>query len=154
MSAARNIKAFTQSKFALVSTSITAAGAGDATEIDGVSIEIAAMTKRPSSVVFEIPCRAVLAATKTLVVIGNLQESEDGSVWTDIPGTSATLLTLTGDTGGSTETGTARMGCDVVRKDITHIRCQVTPDLNNTATDTAVIGAGVAVFGGNDNDAA
>lgn len=154
MSAARDIKAYTQSVFALTSTSVTAAGSGDATEINGASIEIAALSKRPSSVVFEIPCRAVLTATKTLTVIGNLQESEDGSAWTDIPGTSATLLTLTGEAGGSTETGTARMGCDVVRKDITHIRCQVTPDLNNTATDTAVIGAGVAVFGGNANDAA
>lgn len=142
----KDIKGDTISKFALVSTSATAGGSGDATEIDGASIDTTALSAKVQSVVFEIPCRAVLGAANTLVVIGNLQDSANGSDWTDITD-SATLLTLTGGSGGSTETGTARMGYDLT-KARRYVRCQVTPDLNRANTDTAVIGAGVAVFGG------
>mgnify|MGYP000246303203 CR=1 FL=1 len=142
----KDLKGETTSKFALTSTAVTAGGTGDATEIDGASIDTTALGVKAQSVLFSIPCRAVLGATQTLTVIGNLQDSADNSTWADI-NDSATLLTLTGGSGGTTETGVARMGFDLTRAR-RYVRCQVTPDLNRANTDTAVIGAGVATFGG------
>ncbi len=133
--------------FALASTNVTAGGSGDATEIVGATINLQTLQTRPGSVVFDVPCRAVLGATQTLVVQGKIQESADGTTWVDVAA-NTTLLTLTGGSGGTTETGVARIGLDLQRANCNYIRLRVTPDLNRANTDTAVIGAGVAEFGG------
>lgn len=145
----RDLKAATIAVFALTSTSITAGGGGDATAINGATIALGTLGKRASSVMFCIPCRAVLAAGKKLTVQGKIQESADGSTWTDVA-SNATILTLLDSGSGSTMTGMAVMGLDVVRENTTHIRIVVTPDLDASGTDTAVIGTGTAVFGGLD----
>ena len=151
MSAKKSIISMLSSLFALVSTSVTAGGSGDATEITGASINIATLSRRPASVVFEVPVRAVLGATQTCVVVGRIQTSIDGTTWVNVAA-NATLLTLTGGSGGTTETGMARVGCDLLRKDANFVRCMMTPDLNRANTDTAVVGGGVAVFGGLDQE--
>ena len=151
MSRAKDVRSSLLAVFALASTSLTAGGSGDATEVVGSSINIATLAKRPTSVVFDIPCRAVLGATQTLVVVGKIEQSVDGSTWTDVTA-SATLLTLTGGSGGTTESGVARVGCDLVRANCNFIRVRATPDLNRANTDTAVMGAGVAEFGGLDEE--
>jgi hypothetical protein len=142
----KDISAELTARFALTSTSVTAAGAGDATEVDGATIDTLGLPGEPSSVVFYIPVRAVLADTKTGVLTANLQDSANGSSWADIT-TPAVVLTLLGKTGGTTETGIAKLGFDLT-KARRYIRIQVTPDLNATSTDTAVVGGGLAVFGG------
>lgn len=147
----RNIRSALLAVFASVSASVTAGGSGDATEIVGSTIDLTALASRPSSVVFDIPCRAVLGATQTLVVAGKIQQSVDGSTWTDVTA-SATLLTLTGGSGGTTEVGVARLSCDLMRPDCLYIRARFTPDLNRANTDTAVIGHAVANFYGLANE--
>lgn len=142
----RDIKAETQSVFALTSTAATAAGSGDNTEVDGATINKATLGFKAESVVFSVPARALLAATKTLTLTANLQDSANGSSWTDITDP-AVILTLTGGGGGSTEIGVGRLGYDL-NKARQYIRIQCTPDLSNTATDTAVMGAGIATFAG------
>ena len=142
----KDIAAELSAKFALTSTSVTAAGSGDATEVDGAAIDTLGISGDPTSICFFVPIRAVLAATKTAVVTANLQDSANGSTWADIT-TPAVILTLTGTSGGSTETGVGKLGFDLT-KARRYIRIQVTPDLNATATDTAVLGGALAVFGG------
>jgi len=141
----RDIKAETYPLYALASTAVTAAGSGDGVEIEGAALNLASLPKA-ESVVFEVPCKAVLTATKTLVVAGKIQDSANGSSWADLVA-SATLLTLTGAGGGSTEYGVARVGVDL-NKARQYVRVCATPEMSATATDTAVIGAGVAEFGG------
>jgi len=141
----RDIKAETYSAYALASTAVTAGGTGDDVEIVGSTLDRLALPKA-ESVVFEIPCKAILAATKTLVVTGKIQDSANGSDWTDLVA-SGTLLTLTGGAGGSTEYGVARLGVDLSQAR-RYVHVCATPNLSATATDTAEIGAGIGELGG------
>jgi len=141
MSSGKDLKFDLRPVYALASTNVTAGGAGDGVEITGATINLLLVPKA-ESVVFEIPCVAVLTATKTLIVTGKIQDSANGSSWADLVA-SATLLTLTGGGGGSTEYGVARVGV-ALSKARQYVRVMATPDLSNTATDTAVIGAGIA----------
>ena len=141
----RDIKAETYPKYALPYTAVTAGAGGDGAEITGATINLLLVPKA-ESVVFEIPCKAVLAATKTLVVAGKIQDSANGSSWADLVA-SATLLSLLGGGGGTTEYGVARVGVDLNRAR-QYVRVMATPDLSATGTDTAEIGAGTAELGG------
>lgn len=132
-------------KYAVTATNATAGGAGDNTEVDGATLDTMALPCHAQSVSFVIGARATLAQTKTLTVTANLQDSADGSQWADITDPAA-ILVLTGATGGSTETGTAKIGYDLT-KARRYVRIQATPDLNATGTDTATI-FGTAIFGG------
>ena len=149
MSMFKNLRKFFNSVFALTSTAVTAGGTGDATEITGATISLATQSRRVASVEFEIPVRAVLSATETIVVVGKIETSPDNSTWTALA-TNATLLTLTGGSGGTTETGVARIGCDVMQNNYQYIRVKVTPDMSKANTDTAVVGAGVAILASSD----
>jgi hypothetical protein len=143
----RDLKAFTRADYALDKTDVTAAGAGDNTAINGATIDLQSKPKA-ESVVFEIPCYGDLGNAETLTVTGKVQYSANGSDWTDVA-TAATLLTLTGDSvsGGSYERGVARIGFDL-NKGARYVRVVITPDCSASGTDTAIIGAGVAIFGG------
>jgi hypothetical protein len=141
----KDIKAELHPVAALDPVSATAGGAGDGTEADGVTIDQRALSTGFNSVEFNIAAKAVLAEDETLTVTGNLQDSADGSSWADIT-TPATLLTLTGGAGGSTERGVARMGVDLT-KYRRYVRCQATPELSAANTDTANL-QGIAIFGG------
>lgn len=144
----KDIQAETLSRFARAATVvITAAGAGDATELVGTSLDVRLLPHRPSSVVFEIPVTATLGAAQTCIVTGLIEKSVNGSDWLVMRAT-ATLLTLTGGSGGTTETGVARVGADLIESNANFIRFKATPDLNRAGTDTMQVGAAVAVFGG------
>lgn len=132
-------------KYAIASTSATAGGSGDNAEVNGATLDVQAIAGKPNSVCFLVAATSTLAATKTLKITANLQDSADGTNFTDITDP-AVILTLTGATGGSTETGAAKLGFDLT-KARRYVRIQATPDLNATGTDTAVM-TGVAVFGG------
>jgi len=146
LSLSRDIKSEIRSVFALTSTSVTAGGSGDNTEVDGASLNKATIGFKAESVVFEVRVRAPLGAPETCIVTANLQDSANGSSWADIT-TPAVVLTLTGPGGGGTVTGVARLGYDL-NKARQYIRIQATPDCSRANTDTAVMGAGVAIFGG------
>lgn len=149
MSMFKNLRRFFATVFALQSTSVTAGGTGDATEITGATINLASQSRRVASVDFEIPVRAVLAAAATCTVVGKIETSPDGTNWTALA-TNATLLTLTGGSGGTTETGVARIGCDLLQNNYAYVRVKVTPDCSAANTDTAVVGAGVAILASSD----
>lgn len=135
--------------FAEPVVSVTAGGSGDATEAVGNSINLESLAKRPASVLFAIPVRATLAEGETIGVVGKIEKSADGSTWVDLLA-SASLLTLTGGSGGSTEEGVALMGADLVESGCKFIRAKFTPDMSRANTDTASVGAAVAIFGGID----
>jgi hypothetical protein len=127
---------------------LLAGGTGDNTEIVGPAINLGALAARPASVVFEVFGRAVLAATATLVITAEVEQSVDGTTWstTDLV-PSAVVLTLTGGAGGSTEIGVGRMGADLIADGANFIRIKMTPNLSAANTDTAEVTA-VAVFSG------
>ena len=136
-------------KLGVVIPTITAAGSGDNTEVDGPSID----RKNATSMSVAIVAKAVLAATKTLVVKATVQDSADGTSFEDVaaalqPGGAAnsTVMTLTGASGGSTESGVYQLGVNLasLRR---YVRIQVLPDLNAANTDTATL-AGVVSLGG------
>lgn len=137
--------------YALAFTNATAGGTGDNTEVDGATVNTATAPAQATGLQFVVQAMATLAEGKTLVITANLQDSANGSAWTDIT-TPAVILTLTGGAGGSTETGTGVLACDlaVARQ---YVRIQATPNLNATGTDTATIG-GVASYGLADDAAA
>lgn len=142
----KDLKSEVVSVHALALTDATAGGAGDAVEVNGASLDTsAAAYKRPNSVLFVVDAKATLAATKTLTITANLQDSANGSTWADITDP-AVILTLTGAGGGSTETGVGVLGYDLSRAR-KYVRIQATPDLSATGTDTASI-VGIALFGG------
>jgi hypothetical protein len=149
MALGRDLKAFTRADYALEATSVTAGspGAGDGVDITGETIDLQGKPKA-ESVVFEVPCTADLDNAETLIVQGHIEYSDDGSDWTDLDD-AETILTLTGDSvsGGSVETGVARIGADLTLCD-RYIRVIINPNLSADDTDTATVGAGVAVFGG------
>lgn len=148
----KDLKGETLSVFARAATAvITAAATGDNTEITGDSINIQTLSARPSSVVFEIPVTATLGATQTCIVTGLIEKSADGSDWSTMLA-SATVLTLVGGGGGTTEKGVARLGADLIESDANYIRFKATPDLNRANTDTMQVGGAVAVFGGQESD--
>lgn len=144
----KDLKGKTLAYFAGVATAaITAAATGDDTEIVGDTIDLTTLAARPSSVLFVVPVRATLAATKTCIVTGLIEKSADGTNWSDLVA-SATLLTLLGGEGGTTEKGVAEIGGDLINSDCRYIRYKATPDLNASGTDTMQVGGAVAVFGG------
>jgi len=140
MSMFKNLRKYFNSVFALTSTAVTAGGSGDATEITGATITLATQSRRVASVEFEIPVRAVLAATATITIVGKIETSPDNSTWT----------ALAGGAGGSTETGVARIGCDLLQNNYQYVRVKVTPDMSAANTDTAVVGAGVVILASSD----
>lgn len=140
----KDLKAETLVKHALAVTAATAAGSGDNTEVNGVTLDTNALTSRANSVLFIVDVKAVLTDAKSITVTANLQDSADGSSWTDITDP-ATIFTVT-SSGGTTETGVGTLGYDLSRAR-RYVRIQATPDLSHSGTDTASI-CGVAVFGG------
>lgn len=129
--------------------SAVAAGAGDATEVDGEDID----RSNAHSACFIIQAQAVLADTKTLVLKATLQDSPDGTTYTDVAAdlqpegaANSTVLTLTGESGGTTERGVYKLDVDLSSLD-KYIRIQLLPELNATGTDTAVCSA-VCLLGG------
>jgi hypothetical protein len=125
---------------------LLAGGTGDNTEIVGPTINLATLAARPASAVFEIVGRGVLAATATLTIAAEVEGSSDGTNWVDLVA-SATVLTLTGGSGGTTELGVGRIGVDLIQSNASFIRLKMTPNLSAANTDTAEV-ASVAVFDG------
>ena len=127
----------------------TAGSSPEPAESNGLAINCApsSLGFRANGIGFAITAEAVLQAAETLVLTANLQESADGSTgWADITDP-ATVLTLTGDTGGSTERGGAVLAFDLGRTTKDYVRVQVTPVFSAADTDTCSIHADVLFTG-------
>lgn len=138
----RNVAAEILPKYAAASTSLTAAGGGDNTAVNGSAIDQTTFPCKAESIAFLIAALAVLTAAKTLVVTAKIQDSADNSTWADVVA-SATILTLTAT---GTSSGAGRLGVDLntCRR---YVRVVFTPDLSATGTDTAVVQC-IAILGG------
>jgi hypothetical protein len=125
-------------------SSVTAGGAGDNTAVVGVWIDRAnfaagqgyAGGSPPMSALIEIAYTATLGAGKALAFALLVEDSADGvtpATLQTIPSAQAALSagggTVTGSFGWHVNLGSARR----------YVRFSWTPDLNNTATDTASI---------------
>ena len=141
----RDIKGITKAVYAFASTSITAAGGGDATTVNGAAID--KESYQAESVVFDIPCVATLANTYTCIVLATIEHSSTSNSGFTAVVAEATVLTITGITAGTAQYGVARAGVDL-NKCLRYVRVTAYPDLSRAGTDTAVLGAGVATFGG------
>lgn len=137
----RNVGAYLLSVIASAFVSATAGGSGDATAVTGIAIDrlnpstgsLAACAR------FGIAWSAVLAQDKTLS-LGTvlIEQSDDG---TNFDATAYETFTdpgvvATGGTGGSTERGITPFDVDLGNAK-RWVRIKFTPDLSNTATDTA-----------------
>jgi hypothetical protein len=143
----RNDAAYFTPVYAAAETALTAAGAGDNTEITTAQLDLRDQfgTKRFTSLTLLLTCSAVLAATRSLALKAvRFEHSDDATTWTDVePG--VTALTLT-STAGGTVTGAAVIDCNLVEAK-RYVRAKFTPDLSNTATDTAKVGAAYLLTG-------
>lgn len=149
----RNIGAYIAPRFGGF-VNATAAGAGDATEVDGVWIDRQDFFS--ASVVLSYT--ATLQQAETLTLVSNVQDASDssGTGAADYGAVYASAVVATGDTGGSTEVGAVKYNVDFLggtqgAADGTaadrYIRVQFTPDLSASGTDTADVMA-VVILGG------
>ncbi len=134
-------------KNAILVTTVTAGGTGDATEIDGITIDRQALGSMYESCKLVISGNGNVTSALLLTILGNIQDSPDDSTWTDF-GTAKTVETvITGASGGSTQSSFETFLDNDLRDADRYIRCQVTPNLTDTDDDTALIAAAF-VFGG------
>lgn len=143
----KNAGAWVTGAFAFVSTPATAGGTGDATEVNGVAIDLLAYGTRYRSAKLVIPVRATLASGATLSIAANFQDGAASNSWSDYATALTNAVHLTGPSGGGAAVGVAELEVDITgaRR---WLRVQVTPDLSSTGTDTAVMGAGVLLLCG------
>lgn len=146
----RNIGAFVDCVRASAAASAVAAGSGDATTTTGTTIDREALSNgaTPESALFSLIYDATLASGKTLSVGYAVQDSADNSAWADYQTPAASVVVATGASGGSVAAGQFNVQANL-RSARRYVRFNSFPDLNNTATDTAVTRA-VAVLGGFD----
>jgi hypothetical protein len=131
---------------ALNATAATAGGDGDETAANGATIDLAGLGSRFNGAAFAVRANATLAESETLTLAAKIEDSADGSNWADLVA-SASVLTLTGGAGGSTEAGIGVVGVDLRSAD-RYIRVVATPDLSASGTDTASVDAVCVLTGG------
>ena len=119
---------------------VTAAGTGDATEVNGTWID----TLDYESLEFLADYTATLETGETLSLALNVQDADDingtgaADVSTDYLSALAATTLATGNSGGSVETGVYAIGIDLTMCK-RYVRVQWTPDLSRSGTDTAKI---------------
>lgn len=141
--------AFSRSAFQAINKTAVAAGAGDATEVNGSWVDrVLADVGMAQSAKLVITFTATLAASATLTFAGNFQDATDssGTGAADYSTAFSATVVATGDSGGSTETGTVEIDVDLsgARQ---FIRSQITPNLSAGATDTCEWSACLVFYG-------
>lgn len=136
-------------EMALVTTSITAGGAGDGVEVDGEEIDRKITPDIPLSMMVVLGFDTTLAQDETLSATVQVQDAEvSGGPWADFGDVVDFGVMATGPSGGGQVIDAAKQGVDIsgARQ---FVRLQVTPDLSAGATDTADV-TGMCVMGGFD----
>lgn len=127
----------------------TAAGAGDSATTTGSTIDRAAFPSGslPGSAVFGVAYDATLGSGKTLSFGYAVQDSPDGTNWSDYQ-TATYAVAATGPSGGGAVSGVFEVAVNLgsARR---YVRHNYATDLSATATDTAV-GRAVGFFAGAD----
>jgi len=151
-SSVHNGGAYVRSARASGNNTATAAGTGDATEVNAAFQSRLSATKGiAQSAKLIVSFSAVLAQGATLKFAANFQDALDaaGTGAADYPASGESVLSTTvatGGTGGTTETGTFEVDVDLggARE---FIRAQITPDLSAGGTDTLSWNAIYLFFG-------
>jgi len=146
----RNGGAFSRSNFVAINKTATAGSTGDATEVDGAWVDRALTDYGIAlSAKLTIAYTTALAGGETLTFAVQMQDDAlgDGADPTDVLSAVAASVAATGDSGGSTETGTIDIDLDLsgLRQ---FFRAQVTPNLSASGTDTAEWAAVIMLYGG------
>ena len=126
----------------------TAGGSGDATEVDGATVNRDTYGM-PESALLKIQWITSLTADKTLAFTITLQDSADGSTWADVT-VSDFASAITVKTGALTtdeDFHLSKLKLSGLRQ---YVRAQVTPDLSHTSTDTAIGNFCFVLGGGRD----
>lgn len=133
---------------AAANTAVTAGGAGDNTEVVGVTLDRAQLGF-PQSCVVAISFTATLAAAATLTIAWDIDEGNAANL-SDAEVLTAQTATVvaTGPVGGGTVTGTFEVSVPLMGAG-RYLRLNFTPNLSAANTDTAALAA-VLVFGGAD----
>lgn len=130
-------------------SSATAASTGDATSVTGVTVDRMGfgIPSMPMSLALGIVYETNLATSKTLSIGYAVQDSADGSNWSDYQ-TATYAVVATGSTASSALTGQLEVAVDLssARR---YVRANYQPDLSATQTDTASFRA-VGFFAGFD----
>ncbi len=129
-------------------TSITAAGAGDAAAVNGITIDREATGMQPAAVL-ALHFSATLTAAKTLNITQlKVQDSADGAIWADYRTLAAPGVVLSatgvGQVAASVSLSSARR----------YVRSVFTPDLTAAAADVATLVSTWSLTGGQELPAA
>lgn len=141
--------AYCRSVFSAINKTATAGGGGDATEVDcaWVDRELEG-AGRALSAKLVIAYTAALGQDETLKFALNFQDATSiaGAGSADFAAAVSETTAATGDSAGSTETGTFEVDIDLsgARQ---FIRPQITPNLSRGATDTVEWSAIIMFFG-------
>jgi len=134
---------------ALADANLTAGGAGDDTDANGIAIDTLSYPKA-EAVTFIVQGTASLAASQTLALPIRVQDSDNGSTgWTDVQDPrvgGVAAATKTSEAGAGTKTVATVVGVplEYCKR---YVRCVAKPNLSAGGTDTARI-QGVAVLSG------
>ncbi|WP_269581970.1 hypothetical protein [Roseibium sp. Sym1] len=130
--------------------SATAAGAGDATEVNGAWINRLIEDKgMVQSAKLVIEFTAALGQDETLTFAGNFQDASDsaGTGVADYEDAFSATTAATGNSGGSTESGTLEFDINLAGAK-QYVRAQITPNLSASGTDTVNWSATLILYGG------
>ncbi len=139
MTELRDVASLLTAKIASVFDSATAGGTGDATAVNGTTIDRFAGGGVPLNAELLLVWKAVLAAAATLSLGAvKVQDSADGSTWADYQTFTDPGVVATGPAGGGTVYGVTKLGVNLgsARR---YIRFNFTPDLSAANTDTAIV---------------
>jgi len=127
----------------------TAAGSGDSATTTGATIDRFAFGSGspPNTVEAAVAYEATLASGKTLSFGYALQDSADGTNWSDYQ-TATYAVVATGPSGGGAVSGEFQVGASLTSAR-EYVRFNFATDLSATGTDTAVARA-VGFFAGPD----
>ena len=145
----RNVAALGSLLRLSAASAAVAAGSGDSATTTGATIDRLGFGSgsRPDSAEFAVPFEATLASGKTLSFGYAVQDSADGTNYSDYT-TATYAVVATGPSGGGAVSGQFQVGSNL-RAARRYVRFNYATDLNATGTDTAVARA-VGFFAGFD----
>lgn len=116
--------------------SATAGGTGDATSVTGLTIDRFANGSPMGVMDAGVAYEATLASGATLSIGSAVQDSADGTNWSDYQ-TAAAVVAATGPSGGGAVGGMFDLGSINLSSARRYVRVNIKPDLSATGTDTA-----------------
>lgn len=145
----RDVSSLGALKYLSAGASATAAGTGDSTTTTGATIDRAGFSagSLPNALAAGVIYDATLATSKTLSIGYAVQDSADGSNWSDYQ-TATYAVVATGSTAASVAAGLLEIGVNLTSAR-RYVRLNFAVDLSATQTDTAVARA-VGFFAGSD----